>query len=599
MLKKFFLNILSSFVGTWIAIALLGAVVVLTVIGLVGSIAINSAGEVETVKKGSVLRISLNGAIEECATGVEPDFNMLLSGDIKAPQTLDVLTEALREGARNKNIDALFLECGELSASAATLDALRHEIIEFKKSGKKVYAYGDSFGTGSYFVASVADKIYLNPFGALDLHGLSSTSFYMKDLFDKFGVSFQVVKVGTFKSAVEPYIMQEMSEPARAQLDTLFDEMWNYIMENISEARKKKNLTPLRINRLVSDTLLGTAPVDVYVREGLVDSLIYGREMKSRLAALVGKDVEKLNVVSPSALVNQTPWTDSYSSKNQIAVLYASGNIEDGASSGINFEKLVPVINELADDENVKGLVLRVNSPGGSVFGSSQIGEALDYFQSKGKPLAVSMGDYAASGGYWISCHADKIFADPLTITGSIGIFGLIPDVSGAMRKIGVNAETVATNPEALFPSILGPMTEKQRAAMQASVERGYDQFISRVATGRKMSQARVRDIAEGRVWNAMKAKKIGLVDSLAYLQNAVEWTAAKAGVSAKYDIAAYPKAKPTFWNLLMESGGSVAAVVKEMAKPSMTEITEKYIRSVISRSRVQARMPEFRVYLR
>lgn len=599
MLKKFFLNILSSFVGTWIAIALLGAVVVLTIIGLVGTIAINSSGEVETVKKGSVLRISLNGPIEECATEVEPNFNMLLKGDMKAPQTLDVLVEALREGARNKNIEALYLECGDLSASAATLDALRHEIIEFKKSGKKVYAYGDSFGTGSYFVASVADRIYLNPFGALDLHGLGSTSLYMKDLFDKFGITFQVVKVGTFKSAVEPYIMQDMSEPARAQLDTLFGAMWNYITENISEARKKKNLTPARINTLVSDTLLFAAPVDVYVREGLVDSLIYGREMKARLAALVGKDVEKLNIVSPSALVNQTPWTDSYSSKNQIAVLYASGDIEDGASTGINFEKLVPVINELAENENVKGLVLRVNSPGGSVFGSSQIGEALDYFQSKGKPLAVSMGDYAASGGYWISCHADKIFADPLTITGSIGIFGLIPDVSGAMNKLGVNAVTVATNPEALFPSILKPMTEKQRAAMQANVERGYDQFVSRVATGRKMSQARVRAIAEGRVWNAMTAKKIGLVDSLSYLQNAVEWTASKAGITAKYDIAAYPKAQPTFWKLLMESGGSVSGVMKQMAKPSMAEITEKYVRSILSRDRIQARMPEFKVYLR
>ena len=597
MLKKFLLNTLSSFVGTWIAILLLGVVVVLTVVGLVGSFAINNAGEVEQVKKGSVLRIKLDGPIEETETPAEPDLGMVMSGDMSMPQTLAVRTEAIREGARNKYIAALYLECGALQASPATLSALRHEIEEFRKSGKQVYAYGDSYGLGSYFVASVADRIYLNPDGEMAIRGLGSMTPYMKGLFDKLGITFQVVKVGTFKSAVEPYILDSMSEPARAQLDTLFGTMWDYMTERIAASRKGKGVTPARINALVSDSLIAVAPAELARTSGLVDSLVYGREIKSRLASLTGKTVEKLNIVGPSTLVKQTPWTDAYSSKNQIAVLYATGEIQDGASTGINFEKLVPVIVKLAEDENVKGLVLRVNSPGGSVFGSSQIGEALDYFQKKGKPLAVSMGDYAASGGYWISACADRIFADPLTVTGSIGIFGIIPDISGTLDKIGVSPQYVSTNPKADFPSLARKMTPEQTAALQASVNLGYERFTKRVAKGRHMKLDAVKRIAEGRVWSAMTARKIGLVDSLAYLQNAIEWTAAKAGVSGKYDVAAYPQVEPNIWNMLRASGSSLSGMVKVMLDRDPASIAGRYAEKVLRRDKLQARMPEFRIF--
>lgn len=595
MLKKFFLNILSSFVGTWIAIILFGVSAVLLIVGIAGSFAINSSDNVEQVKKGSILRVQLNGAIEEREVATQPELSMVLNGDLSMPQTLDVITEALREGAKNKNITALYLECGALSASPATVNAIRHEVENFKKSGKKVYAYGDSYTLGTYYIASVADRIYLNPYGELSIKGLGGMTPYMKNLFDKLGISFQVVKVGTFKSAVEPYIMDSMSEPARAQLDTLFGEMWGYMTNKISDSRK--SLNPDKINELVSNKLIMLAPAEMAMNTGFVDSLIYGREINSRLALLCGKTPENINFVSPSTLVKQTPWTDGYTSKNQIAVLYAVGDIEDGSSNGINFETLVPEIVKLADDENVKGLVLRVNSPGGSVFGSSQIGEALDYFQKKGKPLAVSMGDYAASGGYWISACADKIFADPLTVTGSIGIYGMIPNISGTLDKIGVNPQFVSTNPEADFPSLAKKLTPEQMAAMQENVDRGYTQFTGRVAKGRKMKLDAVLKIAEGRVWNAMTARRIGLVDSIAYLENAIEWTASKAGVAKKYDVAAYPKSEPNFWTILRNSGASVKTVVKNMVESDPDVIAMKYAEKVLRRNKVQTRMPEFRIY--
>lgn len=592
MLKKFFMNALSSFVGAWVAILLLGAVVTMVVLGIAGSMVTGS--ETVSVKSRSVLELKLEGAIMERETADAPNPMQLMQGDFEQPQSLDAIVEALRIAAENKNIAALYLNCGAVSASPATLNAIREALLEFKKSGKKIYAYGDALFTGSYFVASVADRIYLNPAGELSMRGLGSTSLYFKNLLDKLGVTFQVVKVGSFKSAVEPYIMEEMSQPARAQLDTMFNNMWGFIREKISESRK--GVTPALIDSLVSLRNITFAPASLAVESGLVDSLLYGREISDRLAQLVGVEKEKLNKVSPSILLGQTPWASSYTSKNQVAVLYACGDIADGNDKQINFEKLVPVIVRLAENENVKGMVLRVNSPGGSVFGSDQIGEALDYFMKKGKPLAVSMGDYAASGGYWISCCADKIFADPMTVTGSIGIYGLIPEFAGTLSKIGVSPQTVSTNPSADFPSGMKPMDERQLGVMQQYVDRGYDKFVSRVAKGRKMSKERVKAIAEGRVWDGIMARRIGLVDSLGGLDKAVDWTAGKAGISDRYEVAAYPQVEPNFWTIVAKQGGFGTSLISSGLKDNFEVLAEAYVRRILARERLQARMPEFSV---
>lgn len=594
MLKKFLLNALSSFVGAWLAIVLAGVAVFMLIIGMAGNIALKS-GVTEVLKSKSVLRISLEGSIEETEKATQPDPMAMVRGQLEKPQTLNVIVEAIREAANNKSISAIYLDCGAVAASTATLNAIREEILEFRKSGKPVYAYADAMTLGSYFVASAADRIYFNPEGEIMMQGMSATNMYMKDLFDKIGVQFQVVKVGTFKSAVEPYIMQEMSEPARAQLDTLMTNMWGYIRNSIAGSRK--NLTAAQIDTLVSVRNITFAPATDAVKYGLVDSLVYGRTMNDRFAWVTGRKADEVNYVSPTTLISEIPWADAYSSKNRIAVLYACGEIVDGNPGGIDYMTLVPIITKLADDKNVKGMVLRVNSPGGSAFGSAQIGEALDYFQSKGKPLAVSMGDYAASGGYWISAGADMIFADPLTITGSIGIFGLIPNFSQLASKLGVNFETVSTNPDAMFPTGYQPMNERQLAVMQRYVDRGYEQFVGRVAKGRRMSVNAVKRIAEGRVWDAMSAKRIGLVDSLGNLRKAVEWTAHKADIYSKYDIAVYPKYQPGFWDVLMDNAGAeVSETVAKAVAPDPEKVLVEYVRRFMDKQRVQARMSNVRV---
>ncbi len=593
MLKKFFLNTLSSFVGAWIALVLFGVVGVIVAVGLV--VGMHGTDEVASVKKHSILTLELSGSIVESETPSSINYTVLMSGGIEKPQTLNVIVEGLKEGADNKNIDALYIKCGAALASPATFNAIREAVKEFKKTGKKVYAYGDVYTLGTYYVASVSDKIFLNPYGEIAIQGLGSTSMYLKGLFDKLGVEFQVVKVGTFKSAVEPYISTQMSEPARAQLDTLFSTMWDFMKDGICDNRKK--LSGSEIDSLVNNGLMFST-ADFAAESGFVDEVVYERVMDERLAKLIDVDKKKLNFVSPSTLIGQLPWTDAYSSKNNIAVLYATGEIVDGASTGINYQKLVPIITQLADDDKIKGLVLRVNSPGGSAFGSDQIGEALDYFQSKKKPLAVSMGDYAASGGYWISCGADRIFADPLTITGSIGIFGLIPNVKGLSDKLGINPQSVSTNPAADFPTLFTPMDEKQLSIMQKYVETGYDRFIKRVATGRKMTEAKVRQIAEGRVWNAMKAKEIGLVDELGSLKDAIEWTAKKADIYSKYDVSVYPVYEPSFWDVISMGDIEAVRMMKAVSDGDFDEAGMHIAMKILSRSRILARMPEFEVTL-
>lgn len=593
MLKKFFLNTLSSFVGAWLALVLVVVSSMILLFGMIGSGIASEMGDVEQLKSKSILTIDLSGAISERESATAPDLTSLVQGDLSKPQNLNVIVEALAEAARNRDITAVYLKCGALEASPAACYTIRRAVLKYKESKKPVYAYADTYTMGTYLIASAADRVYMNPQGMMEMQGMSSTVLYYKDLLDKLGVEFQVVKVGTFKSAVEPYIMNSMSDPARAQMDTLLGNMWGVIKKNISETRK--GVTPQEIDSLVSKAYITFAPAKTSVEAGLVDSLVYERTINAKFAALTGQDVDDVNFVSPGTLVKQIPWSTAYGSKNRIAVLYAVGEINDVSQDGINYHNLVPVITELADDDNVKGMVLRVNSPGGSAFGSDQIGEALDYFQSKGKPLAVSMGAYAASGGYWISAGADKIFANPLTITGSIGIFGLIPNVKGLADKLGVNPQTVSTNPNAQFPSLTESMTDEMKGVMQQYVNRGYEDFVGRVAKGRKMTVPAVKRIAEGRVWDAVSAKRIGLVDSIGSLNDAIEWVASKAKILDKYNVAAYPEYKPSFWDMLPSNLSSMTAM-RQMLEPKPEEMMIMKMRELLRRERIQARMADIKV---
>ncbi|MDE6559045.1 MAG: signal peptide peptidase SppA, partial [Muribaculaceae bacterium] len=526
------------------------------------------------------------------ATPAEPDYIRLLQGDLEVPLTLTDLTAAIREASDNDNIDMIYLKCGNIGGGMATLRALRQELLKFKDGGKKIYAYGDSYSLADYYVASVADSLFVNPDGVVAINGISGTVPYFKDLLDKVGVQMQVVKVGTFKSAVEPYITNEMSQPARAQLDTLYGNIWHDITAEIGKSRK---ISPAEINNIINNDFPQLKDAEFAVKKKLADKAVYERTMDARVANAVGVDVEKLNYVSNAGMTTMASANLNLGKKKRIAVLFATGEIMEGTKSGINCEVMVPIITGLADDDDVCGMVLRVNSPGGSVFGSEQIAEALAYFQQKGKPLAVSMGDYAASGGYWISCHANRIFADPLSITGSIGIFGMFPNAAELARKIGVNPQYVSTNPSADFPSLFRPMNETQLGAMQKMIEEGYDKFITRVATGRKMSKTKVESIAEGRVWDGRTALKLGLVDELGDLQAACDWVSNEVRKTKESDLGYeyLPTLDPGFWDMIRLAQQSEIRItmIKEVAKfvPEAEYALE--VANVLRRRSIQARI--------
>lgn len=593
MLKKFLLNALSSFVGAWTAILIIIVGIVVLLVGVLGSVV---SGETAKLTSHSVLKIYLGGSIIEAETPNQFDYRMLLNGRIEKPQTLKNLLTAIGNAKLNSNIEAVLIECGGVSASPATLDAIRNGIKDFKSSGKRVFAYGDYYSMGDYYVATVADEIYLNPAGSLNLQGLSGTSLYFKELLDKIGIDVQTVRVGTFKSAVEPYTSNEMSEAARLQLDSLYNEMWGFILKGVADTRK---VSATAINGLVNHYLF-LEEANKAEEYKLVDGCKYYREVESKIADYVGKNREDLNYVAPELLLNNV--NENPNSGNQIAVLYADGDIGEYEGAGINCHKLVPLIVKLAEEEKIKGMVLRVNSPGGSVFGSEQIGEALDYFQSKGKPLAVSMGDYAASGGYWISAGADIIYADPLTITGSIGIFGMVPNVSKLVSNLGVHPQTVSTNPEAVFPSIFYPMSDAQYNALQKNVERGYDKFIERVAKGRKKTPGYIKSIAEGRVWSAIEAQKIGLVDKFGGLDEAVNWVSGKANVSDP-NIVSYPLPEYSFWNMVssssIASSAQVKSIVEGLSSKGLDERMVDFAGWFLMLHPVQARSPYFQMTLK
>lgn len=546
------MNLLSSFMGAWIAMILFSVVAVFVVIGVTASIGAGDMKLEGKVSSNSVLMLDLSGTIVENAEAGQIDFISLATGNGETPTALNVIVDGIREGKLAKNIKAMYIKCNHPLASPATLNAIRIAVEDFKSSGKKVYAYADVMTMGDYFVASQADSIFLNPGGALEISGLGGTTLFYKDLLDKIGVKMTLVKVGTFKSAAEPYISNEMSQPARAQLDTLYGDMWSYIGRAVEDSRK--SLASGALDNAANNFITFQTPQQILDAK-FVDKLVYERQMDDIVGNLIGKEGKDVKYYTPEYLSQNSDWGGEYGSSRQVAVLYASGEIAEYSKTGIDCYKLVPQITKLADDDKVKALVLRVNSPGGSVFGSEQIGEALDYFKSKGKPFVVSMGDYAASGGYWISCTADKIFADPLTITGSIGIFGLFPSAEGLVHKLGVTPQTVSTNPGKNISIFYNP-TEQQLNVLQNFIDEGYSRFVRRVAKGRKMKESRVRQIAEGRVYCAQQALDLNLIDNLGSLDDAVKFAAKAAKLKADdYGVAIYPKYNPDFWDLLKAEG--------------------------------------------
>lgn len=574
----------------YVGATVLGLIMAGTLVSVVGFVMLISAAVSGTQKpmltEGSVLHLQLSGEIVECAE--ENPMLELLGETSLQEQGLDALLEAVKVAKENDKIKGIYLESGVLVADFASLEELRKALVDFKESGKFLLAYGDNYTQGAYYVASVADQILLNPSGMLDWHGIASQPIFFKDLLEKVGVKMQVFRVGTFKSAVEPFTNTAMSEPNREQVQSYISDIWNMVCRDVAVSRG------LHVDTLNSyaNSYTALAAAEDYCRLQLVDSLAYVDGVRDKLRALA--EVEKVNLVTVKEAC-QLAEEEEHSDK--VAVYYAYGSIVDegttsafGGTAEIVGSEVVEDLDELANDESVKAVVLRINSGGGSAFASEQMWRAIQLLKAK-KPVVVSMGGMAASGGYYMSCGADLIVADSTTLTGSIGIFGMVPDLTGLLTdKLGLHFDMVKTNQASDFGAMGRPFTPAESAAMQAYVERGYDLFLKRVAEGRGMTVEEVDSIAQGRVWTGHQALGIKLVDRLGTLEDAVA-EAAKLAKLEDYSITTAPAAAEWFENLMdAVKTDYMEARVKSMLGVYYEPL--RFVYGVENGSYLQARMP-------
>ena len=585
-MKKFMSTFLAAFVGTWVAFLVIGVVIFVCGMIMLTSMSFSAINtSTVSVSDNSVLVLNLKGTITERPYSITwQDY----VNDSETPLNLYDILRAIDNAATDSKITGIYIRCNAASSGLATSTAIRDALVKFKKdSGKWIYAYGDMIAQNDYYISSVADSIYMNPVGMLDIHGLSSGTMFFKGLLDKLGVEMQIIRVGTYKSAVEPFMLTSMSDASRLQTQTYINNIWGYIKKQMSVARQ---LSATAVDNY-ADSLNTFKDPQVTVDEHFIDGLCYAHEFDDKLKAACGlSETDELSMISIQQYC--TTLKQPKKSANKIAVLYACGEINvNGSDQDISSADIVPEILDLAKDDDIKGLVLRVNSPGGSAYASEQIWEALETFKKAGKPFAVSMGDLAASGGYYISCGADRIFAEPTTLTGSIGIYGMVPSFEGLMTdKLGLTVDMVTTNKESNF-SVYKPMTPAQRNAMQLNVNRGYELFTKRCADGRKMDLDSLKSIAEGRVWDASDALRIGLIDEFGNVDSAVEWVATAADVQNDYMKEVYPKQKNDFMNLLysvLYESSYKTQMKKEFGM--LYEYMEE-IRTLLDRDRLQCRM--------
>ena len=589
-MKDFIKYTMATVVGLVLVSIIMG---ILTFVSMAGMIA--SEGMSSPIEKKSVLRITLKGSITERA-GEENPLSKL-GGETTQQIALDQALQALEKAAKNDKIEGIYMEGGILSAYPAEVQELRQALLKFKKSGKWIIAYADTYSRSAYYLCSVADKVYLNPIGMLDWSGLSSNPMFFTGLMKKLGIKMQVFKVGTYKSAVEPYIAELMSDATRALVSSYQQSIWSSMLKDVAKSRKT---TAEALNSLADSLTILSGP-EASVKGGLVDKLCYLGEVKKILKnkAKMEED-ESLRFVSISDVALSEELNDKVD--DEIAVYYAYGEIKEDITGGfaqesaITSKQMTKDLQELREDDDVKAVVLRVNSPGGSAYASEQIWREVQLL-SKEKPVIVSMGALAASGGYYISCGANKIFAEPTTLTGSIGIFGMIPDATELLTdKLGLSFDVVKTNAHSDFGAMGRPLNESECRLMQAYINQGYELFTGRVAQGRNISQDSVKAVAEGRVWTGEQAMKIGLVDKLGNLNDAIA-AAAKAAKIEKYSVGRYPEPAPWFASLLQEKK---ADYMDSQMRSALGEFYPAFslIRDLKNQDAIQARMtfiPDFR----
>lgn len=520
-MKSFLKQVLAVIVG----ICSVGAFATLMFFVMLG-VMLATGDEKQSVSDNSILRIELTGTVVDRSTPNNP-LNQLLGRSEASSQGLDVLIDAIKTAKSDKRIKGIYIEGGTMSSDFATLQELRGALVDFKSSGKFIVSYADSYTQGAYYIASVGDRVLINPSGLLDWHGIAMQPMFWTGLMEKVGVKAQVFKVGTYKSAVEPFILKEMSPANREQVESMITDLWKETCTAVATSRK---LSPDSLNAY-ADRYITLADGADYKRLKLVDDLTYVDQVREELRKRMND--KEVTFVSPEVVAAQAE--DTSDDDNQVAVYYASGNIVDVAGSGalmgggdeIIGSRVVEDLDKLANDKDVKAVVFRINSGGGSAYASEQMWRAVQLLKKK-KPVVVSMGGMAASGGYYMSCGANYIVAEPTTLTGSIGIFGLIPDFSGLVKdKLGLRFDVVKTNKASDFGTLSRPFDAAESAALQAHVNRGYALFLKRVAdgrtaAGRKMTPEAVDHIAQGRVWTGNQALKNGLVDKIGTLNDAI-----------------------------------------------------------------------------
>ena len=536
--------------------------------------------------------LDLNGTLVERTQEDPLGILSQLFNDDSNTYGLDDILSSIKKAKENEDIKGIYLQANSLGTSYASLQEIRNALLDFKESGKFVIAYADSYTQGLYYLSSAADKVLLNPKGMIEWRGIASTPLFYKDLLQKIGVEMQIFKVGTYKSAVEPFIATEMSPANREQVTTFISSIWSQVTEGVSASRN----IPVDSLKAYADRMLMFYPAEESVRCGLADTLVYRNDVRDYLKRLVDIDEDdNLSLLGLGDMINVRKNVPKDKSGNIIAVYYASGEITDYPGSatseeGIVGSKVIRDLRKLKDNDDVKAVVLRVNSPGGSAFASEQIWYAVKELKTK-KPVIVSMGDYAASGGYYISCGADTIVAEPTTLTGSIGIFGMVPNVKELTDKIGLSYDVVKTNKYADFGNIMRPFSEGEKALLQMMVAEGYDTFITRCAEGRHTTKEAIEKTAEGRVWTGEAAKELGLVDELGGIDKALDIAIAKARVGG-YTIVSYPEKKDVLSSLLDTKPTNY--VESQLLKSKLGEYYRQFglLTNLKEQSMIQARVP-------
>lgn len=586
-MKDFIKNVLATMVGMFGFFIVMGVIGMMSIIGMIAS-----GNAAQNVEKNSVFVLNLSGTISE--QGSENPLS-LFTGDNSLNSGLNDILSAIKKAKANDDIKGIYIEAGALMTNYATLQEIRNALADFRKSGKWIVAYGDFYTQGAYYVASVANKVYINPKGAIDWHGIGAQTMFYKDFMAKFGVKWEVVKVGTFKSATETFTEEKMSDANRLQTQTFIDGTWRNVCDAVSKSRG------ISVDSLNSyaDSYLALQATETLMKAKMVDGMMYGDQVKDAVKKMMKLD--KDDNISQLTLNDMLNVKDGKVEGSEIAVYYAEGDIVQdpkaatmfGNNNYIASRKVCKDLEDLMNDDDVKAVVVRINSGGGDAYASEQMWHQMSELR-KVKPVVVSMGDYAASGAYYMSAPASWIVAQPNTLTGSIGIFAVIPDFSGLVTsKLGVRFDEVKTNRNSTFGNLMArPFNAEEKAMLQVSVNRGYSLFRQRVAEGRRLPVESVEKIAQGRVWLATDALNIKLVDQLGGIDDAVK-KAAQLAKLKDYYTSDYPAAA-SWMDAMLNSMSSSGTYLDEQLRQTLGDFYQPFtmLRSIDKREAIQARIP-------